>query len=285
MTKQSISAPERRFAFGENWQRFGRDIDDTHTGAALASMTVLLREESLENYTLLDIGCGAGLSSLAALKLGAKVTAFDYDADSVATTRTLLSHQCDGGPWSVEQGSVLDTGFMKSLGTFDIVYSWGVLHHTGAMWDGLEAAAAIVKPGGKLAIAIYNDQGGASRRWLAIKRVYSSAPRPLKFALVLAVGAFFELRAALIKLVRIENPLPFADWRERRMDRGMSVWHDLVDWVGGYPFEVAKPEEIFEFLSDRGFSLNGMTTCAGGHGCNEFLFSRLADTSPVKTAP
>lgn len=283
MTKKPGSTTERRFAFGANWQRFSRDVDDTHIHSALTSMKFLLREDTLDGCSLLDIGCGAGLSSLAALKLGAKVTAFDYDADAVATTRALLSRHCDRGPWSVQQGSVLDSDFMKSLGTFDIVYSWGVLHHTGAMWDGLKAAATAVKPGGKLAIAIYNDQGGASARWLMIKRAYSSAPRPFKFALVLAVGTFFEVRAALIRLIRFQNPLPLADWKARRIDRGMSVWHDLVDWVGGYPFEVAKPEDMFEFLSERGFLLDGLKTCAGGHGCNEFLFTRPTATPLAQT--
>jgi 2-polyprenyl-6-hydroxyphenyl methylase/3-demethylubiquinone-9 3-methyltransferase len=56
--------------------------------------------------------------------------------------------------------------------------------------------------------------------------------------------------------------------------RGMSPWRDVVDWVGGLPFEVAKPEEIFEMFQQRGFSLDRLRTCAGGLGCNEFVFSR-----------
>lgn len=54
----------------------------------------------------------------------------------------------------------------------------------------------------------------------------------------------------------------------------MSHWHDWIDWVGGYPFEVAKPELIFDFYRDRGFTLHNMTTCGGGGGCNEFVFIR-----------
>ena len=56
--------------------------------------------------------------------------------------------------------------------------------------------------------------------------------------------------------------------------RGMSAWHDLVDWVGGLPFEVAKPEEIIEYFKERGFTLEKLTTCAGGHGCNQYVFER-----------
>jgi len=92
--------------------------------------------------------------------------------------------------------------------------------------------------------------------------------------LVFLVGGYIELRSCLIRLIRGQNPLPFKDWQKRKADRGMSVWHDLKDWIGGYPFEVAKPEAIFEFLRVRDFKLEGLTTCAGGHGCNEFLFVR-----------
>lgn len=164
---------------------------------------------------------------------------------------------------------------MVGLGQFDVVYSWGVLHHTGAMWVGLELAAQAVVPGGKLAIAIYNDQGGASRRWLRVKRMYVEGGAVRRAVLLAAFAAFFDIRSALIKLVRLQNPLPFRDWQERKGMRGMSYWHDLVDWIGGYPFEVAKPEEIFNFYRDRGFVLEAITTCAGGHGCNEFLFVKL----------
>jgi hypothetical protein len=55
--------------------------------------------------------------------------------------------------------------------------------------------------------------------------------------------------------------------------RGMSYWRDVVDWIGGYPFEVAKPEQVFRFLRDRSFRLTEMIT-AQGHGCNQFVFIR-----------
>jgi 2-polyprenyl-6-hydroxyphenyl methylase/3-demethylubiquinone-9 3-methyltransferase len=269
-------AADSRFAFGRNWRSFARHIDEERIAASVAALKELLQEEDLAGKRFLDIGCGSGLSSLAAWKLGAEVRAFDYDADSVATALALRERV--GAPaarWRVEQGSALDEAYMAGLGSFDIVYSWGVLHHTGGMWRGIELAARAVASGGKLALAIYNDQGGASRRWLAVKKLYVEGPKPLRPLIVGAIGLFFEARAALIRLARRQNPLPFADWRQRRSVRGMSVLHDLVDWVGGYPFEVARPEAIFDFLKARGFVLEGMKTCGGGQGCNEFLFGRL----------
>src|SRR3546814_900557 len=194
-----------------NWQRYARTIDEGRINAATAGMQALLRTNTLAGCRLLDIGCGSGLSSFAALCLGARVYALDYDVDAVATTRALLERRSPGGPWQVEQGSVLDRNFMESLGSFDVVYSWGVLHHTGAMWDAIDAAALRVGPEGTLAISIYNDQGGASRRWAAIKRVYVRGGPVVRAILVAGVGVFFELRAALILALRLQHPLPFKD--------------------------------------------------------------------------
>ncbi|MBW2065845.1 MAG: class I SAM-dependent methyltransferase [Deltaproteobacteria bacterium] len=274
-TLGSIQESETRFSFGRNWAKFIRHINQKRIESSIVSIQRILRQESLEGYSFLDIGSGSGLSSLAAHILGASVHAFDHDIDSVRTSRRVLeTHADDSRRWVVERGSVLDQEYMNSLGHFDVVYAWGVLHHTGAMWRALQLAAERVKPGGKLAIAIYNDQGGASRRWLFIKRSYLKSPKVVKGLILAGVGLFFELRSATIRLARFQNPLPFADWRKRQEERGMSVFHDLIDWVGGYPFEVAKPEEVIEFLQQRGFCLHGLKTCAGGHGCNEYLFVR-----------
>ncbi len=171
---------------------------------------------------------------------------------------------------------MLDTNYMQSLGVFDVVYAWGVLHHTGNMWQGVKLAADRVGPRGRLVIALYNDQGYASRYWKGVKRLYVGGPSALRWSLVFGAGIWFEGRAALSRLLRGKNPLPFADWRDRKQERGMSVWHDLIDWVGGYPFEVAKPEEALDFLRPLGFELVGLKTCAGGIGCNEFLFAKHA---------
>ncbi len=261
-----------RFEFGRNWKSFSKSLDEERIKSSVRNLQRLLKETDLKDKTMLDIGSGSGLSSVAAVKLGAKLVSFDYDVNSVEITRQNLIEYCQDGVWDVQQGSAIDPAYMNRLEQFDFVYSWGVLHHTGAMWQGIELASQRVKAGGKFALAIYNDQGGASRRWELLKRTYIQLPQFLRFFLILFVATYFELRSSLIRLVRLQNPLPFKDWAERKTDRGMSVWHDLIDWVGGYPFEVAKPEEIFEFLRERGYQLEHIKTCAGGHGCNEFLF-------------
>ena len=162
-----------RFKFGQNWQRFLKTLDDTRMAEAERSLTQMLEVENLQGIRCLDIGSGSGLFSLAACRLGARVHSFDYDPQSVACTTALKQRYFPGDVnWSIEEGSVLDSDYMKALGKFEVVYSWGVLHHTGAMWQALEHAAIPVVDGGKLFIGIYNSQGGKSNRWRMVKRLY-----------------------------------------------------------------------------------------------------------------
>jgi 2-polyprenyl-6-hydroxyphenyl methylase/3-demethylubiquinone-9 3-methyltransferase len=193
----------------------------------------------------------------------------------VACTRELRRRFFDGDPrWAVEEGSVLDEAFVAGLGRWDIVYSWGVLHHTGAMWRALDIVQSAVAEDGLLFISIYNDQGERSTIWRAVKRAYNALParlRPLFTALV--VGPRIPLGFA--KAAAFGRPLGYIrQWTDYKRSRGMSRWHDIVDWIGGYPFEVAKPEEVFAFLKARGFVLERLVTCAGGNGCNQYVFSR-----------
>ena len=272
-------AQGRRFEFGRNWQRFLALIDDSRIAAAVQSLKEKLEVETLAGKRFIDVGAGSGLFSLAARKLGAQVHSFDYDPASVACARELKRrYQPNDDGWTVDEASVLDNQYLSSLGQFHIVYAWGSLHQTGDMWQALGNVNQVVRDGGSLFLSIYNDQGGASRRWLLVKRIYNRAPSPIRLLIVLTVGAWWELRGALIRLVRCQNPLPFRDWSEKKKDRGMSVWHDLVDWVGGFPFEVAKPEQIFDFYRKRGYVLSRLKTDGGGHGCNEYVFIKASDS-------
>ena len=261
------------FDFGKNWINFSKNIDEKRIELATNSLTNLIGID-VKNKSFFDVGCGSGLSSLVALRLGAKVFAIDNDGYSIIATSNLLKKFSQNKNYEIKQQSILDEDFLKNVKKFDIVYSWGVLHHTGKMWKALENCSLKVKKKGKLVLAIYNDQGGASRRWYLIKKIYVSSPKIIRFLLIVFFFIFFETRAFLIKLLRFQNPFPFSDWKNKKKNRGMSVVHDLIDWIGGYPFEYSKPEKIFIFLKKKGFILDNLRTNAGGHGCNEYVFTK-----------
>lgn len=253
----------RRFDFGRNWSGFLRQLSDARIASAEDSLGDMLSLDTLDGKTFLDIGSGSGIFSLAARRLGASVRSFDYDPDSVVCTRELKARYFAKDPeWTVEEGSALDADYVASLGKFDVVYSWGVLHHTGALWAAMEIALNSVAPRGQIFIAIYNDQGWVSGYWRAVKRLYNRGPVHKLAVTAAHMPYLLGARWAFRKLT------------DRPLERGMSLWYDMHDWLGGYPFEVAKPEEIVHLCSRRGFELQSLRTCGGRMGCNEFVFQR-----------
>ena len=259
-------AAGKRFEFGKNWSRFLTTVNDNRILEAERSLKEMLGVSDLAGKTWLDIGSGSGLFSLAARRLGARVYSFDYDPDSVACTTLLRSRFFPDDPeWKVEQGSVLNPEYLKSLGKFDVVYSWGVLHHTGQMWNAIENAAIPVAPGGKLFIAIYNDQGLRSDIWLKIKQLYCSGSLGRNFILAVFIPYFFT-RSLLKCIVTGKNV-----FKNYKKERGMSIYYDWVDWLGGLPFEVSTPRKIIEFLNARGFTLTTKHTTRS-LGNNQFIF-------------
>jgi 2-polyprenyl-6-hydroxyphenyl methylase/3-demethylubiquinone-9 3-methyltransferase len=271
-----------RFPFGANWRRFLDVLDEDRIHQAERSIRELLGVNDLSGRRFLDVGCGSGLFSLAAHRLGARVRSFDFDPTSVACTAELRRrYAADDDEWTIEEGSVLDATYLAALGTHDVVYSWGVLHHTGAMWRALENVAGLVADDGSLAIAIYNDQGPWSNRWRFIKRTYCSGATGRRVVCTTCIPAFV-LRGLVSDAIGGRNP--FARYADYRRNRGMSAYHDWIDWLGGYPFEVAKPEAIFDYFRQRGFELLRLSTAGGTVGCNEFVFRRRgADSNVVKT--
>ena len=262
---ESVGGP--RFDFGTNWRDFLAHLSPAQIERAKASLAETLGASTLPGARFLDVGSGSGLFSLAARLFGARVRSFDFDAGSVACTQRLKAQFCPDDPdWQIEQGSILDEAYVDRLGTYEIVYSWGVLHHTGHMMAAFEAVSRLVAPGGFLCVAIYNDQGLVSRYWHAVKRLYNrnAVLRGVMIAL------HFPYLIALRSLVRLVTG-------RLQLERGMSLWSDMKDWLGGYPFEVAKPQEVIAFFEDRGFALQRSTNVGRRMGCNEFVFRKRSD--------
>lgn len=266
----------QRFRFGENWTAFLRAFDDDRLAAAAASLQEMLEVDRLDGRVFLDAGSGSGLFSLAARTLGARVYSFDYDPESVACTTELRRRFFPNDEsWIVREGSVLDEGFVDSLPQADIVYSWGVLHHSGDLWRAMALLDPKVAQGGQFFIALYNDEGAVSRGWRVVKKVYCASW--LGRAAVMA--AFMPVLFVATALSGLTSGDPTKRFREYRRHRGMSIVRDWVDWLGGYPFEVASPRKVFDFFRRRGYRLTQLRT-TNRMGCNEFVFQKVSGYTP-----
>jgi len=270
------------FGFGENWARFLTSLTDQQIEQATHGVRALLGRD-LRDKSFLDIGSGSGLSSLAARRLGAaRVYSFDYDPQSVACTQELRRRFFPGdAAWTVSQGSVLDQAFLATLGQFDIVYSWGVLHHTGRMWVAIENAARLVRPGGLFVIGIYNFRGGrrGTATWTRLKRWYCKAPRWQQAAWENAYLVWDLVSMAAVG----RNPIRMI--REYHSGRGMSWRHDAIDWLGGYPYEAATPGEILEFVRRKFNFVLTRQNISLQLGVSEFVFeSALPSARGMTTA-
>lgn len=263
-----------RFGFGENWTRFLALIDEVRISDAEASLRDMLGVENLFGRRFLDIGCGSGLFSLAARRMGAEVHSFDFDPQSVSCARELKRlYFREDDAWNVEEGSVLDRGYLERLGRFDVVYSWGVLHHTGSMWLAIEnAISRVANPSGTLFIAIYNDQGWKSRAWWFVKLIYNRSPRFLQGPFALTISAMTHVIVTLKQAMRRQPVTLFANLVRAPL-RGMSAKHDMLDWIGGFPYEFATFEALEAYFLARGFDVQNSRRGAS-LGCHELVLQR-----------
>ncbi len=259
------------FPFGKNWQQFLASIGEEQIAQACESLKRFMEVSNLEGKTFVDIGCGSGLFSYAAFLLGARqIVSLDVDPFSVACARYFYEKAGRPAHWTIHRGSVLDAKFLSKLGTFDIVYSWGVLHHTGKMWQAVENSAKLVSSKGLYYIALYNKVEGrfGSRMWVKIKRLYNVSPRPVKWMIE---WVYILIRHVGRNMLRLRNP--FKVLKSFGSGRGMRWKTDMIDWLGGYPYEYATVEEVFTFMKQLfpSFTLINIKT-EPRLGNNWFLF-------------
>ena len=250
------------FNFGINWQEYSdQALDEVRFNRAVEDLEELVGKKKIKGKFFLDIGCGSGIHSLAADKLGAKkVVGVDISAESVQSAKQNKKRFAPNSKVSFSQESIFEMD-PKKCGTFDIVYSWGVLHHTGEMKQALKDATVLVDKEGLLVVAIYNKHW-SSRLWWYIKKLYNLSPKWIQQVMVIK----FSLIIALAKFVVTGNN-PFAKKR-----RGMTFYYDVIDWLGGFPYEYASKNEVVELVQPLGFKLKKFVSSAVPTGCHEYVF-------------
>jgi len=262
------------FAFGKNWLNYAETIDEARIAQAVTNLKRLAGSERLDGLSFLDIGCGSGLHALAALRLGAtRVVGVDIDSDSVEASRRTLTRFAPGANARLQTCSVFAVP-PDRFGDFDIVYSWGVLHHTGDMDRAIASAAALVAPGGAFLVALYRKTPFCGV-WRRIKRWYSRAT-PAGQARARKVYIALQQLAAMLRRRDFD-----AYVRDYSKARGMNFYNDVHDWLGGYPYESISPQHCHQLLAALGFSLEREFVSPpkfpyglGGSGCDEYAFRR-----------
>jgi 2-polyprenyl-6-hydroxyphenyl methylase/3-demethylubiquinone-9 3-methyltransferase len=277
MTSTDLTAAHTHFAFGRNWAAYAERIGETHIAEAVAGLSRLLGGARLDGRTFLDIGSGSGIHSVAALRLGAsRVLALDIDVDSVGTTRAVLARHAPQSAWEVQQRSVFDLT-PADPGYFDVVYSWGVLHHTGDLSGAMRQAAALCGTNGKFVFALYR-RVWMDWFWRREKRWYAQASAVAQRRARLL---YISLYRAGLRLT-LRNPRAYFDAYLK--NRGMLFEHDVHDWLGGWPYESILPREVDALLTPLGLRrerafvstgrLFGRRSGVFGSGCDEYVYTR-----------
>lgn len=256
-----------RFAFGRNWTSFARTaLTHERIDEARRHLHELLPPETLAGKSFLDIGFGQGLTLCLAAEAGARVEGIDIDPDNLAALEAVSRQMGRAAPPPARVASILDAGEvarLRSQGGFDIVHSWGVLHHTGAMAEAIANAAALTAPGGLLVLALYRRHW-SSPVWRVIKWTYNASPSWGRRA----------MEAVFVPVIYA------AKWcvtggQMRRRKRGMDFRHDVIDWIGGYPYECASAEDVRARLAEHGFEEVSFRPAPVPTGCNEYVFRRI----------
>jgi len=253
------------FSFGENWTDFNKHVTEEEILKAQKDLVYWIGKDNISGKRILDMGCGSGIHSLCLYNLGAgELISFDYDPYSVSATKEYWEKKDKPSNWKIFQGSVLDKDFIGQLGNFDLVYSWGVLHHTGSMWQAINNALSMVKDHGLFYLTIYKDDN--YEHSIKVKEQYNAS------------SAFGKKRIIYKEIMKImarrtlgfKNPFTW----NRKLDRGMNTYHDLIDWLGGLPYEAASEDEFLQWGIANKLQLKRIWCSNGKGSCNYYLFQR-----------
>jgi 2-polyprenyl-6-hydroxyphenyl methylase/3-demethylubiquinone-9 3-methyltransferase len=235
---------KRRFAFGKNWLSYTkRSLNGPRLTKAVEAFERLFAGIELKGRSFLDVGFGQGLTTAIAASKGCKVMAIDIDPDNIKALQTTAEALgLDPSLIQVQVASILDESLVaRYQDHFDIVHSWGVLHHTGQMETAIANTCRMVRRGGYLIIAIYNRHW-SSPFWKGVKYTYNICPGPIQRLMVL-----------------VFYPIVYT-----------AKW--LV--TGKDPYEYASIDQVRQMVEPYGFTAVRIRPAGVPTGCNEFIFRR-----------
>jgi ubiquinone/menaquinone biosynthesis C-methylase UbiE len=210
-------------SFGYQWNRFAQAQLDSANGTRRSRDTFVektgLSLDSLRGKRVLDAGCGMGRFAEVCIEAGAEVHAIDLSTAVEAAARNLAHHP----NVSFYQADIMNLPFEE--GTFDVVYSIGVLHHTPDTRQAFLKLARLVKPGGRIAIWVYSTILRLMLGGELLRLITPRLPKPLLLkAAKIAIPLYhvhrlpFVGRVSTALLPTSINPDP--EWR----------WLDTFDW-------------------------------------------------------
>lgn len=273
----SLKNLENHFDFGKNWREYSQKINEDRLRIAELSLTKFFHKEGIKGKTFIDIGCGSGLFSIAALRQGCKnLLAIDIDPICVSITKNNIKKYWNEPNWHCKVKSVFDLD-KNEIGEFDLVYSWGVLHHTGSMLEAIESASQLIDKEGKMLLGLY-QKTILCPFWVLEKKIYhrsSSSTQKMIRELFYKLFSFLSL----FQYRHINKII-----HKHKQKRGMDYFCDLHDWLGGYPYESISPKSFNDFISTIGLKIQKQSICnegfgLTGSGVNEYLVYKTSHLS------
>ncbi len=205
--------------------------------------------EGVKCKRVLDGGSGSGMISVAFAVMGADVTGVDVTPKCVENgckNADLFGVQC-----RFLKRNLLSLDLCGE--TFDIIYNWGVLHHTQDARKSFTNLAKHLKPGGEMIVAVYLKTV-LSGFWNFLRIFYQESPQVFK-TLFLNTGSIF------LNGVDYFNNLFFN--KERYMMRGTNNKEILNDWFG-VPYRTFHTyEEVFEWFRENGLEYQLVNSATG----------------------